>query len=124
MAGKKKFYLFTKGSSDYIILIVVMLILALGMIMVLSASSPSSLSESGDSYNLTLNMGKPATVIALASLANEKIQYPTPNLQEKFRKYPSDGSLERIVKANKEEDPELPVVGGIANSIFGKKINE
>ena len=29
-----------------------------------------------------------------------------------------------IVKANKEEDPELPVVGGLANSIFGKKINE
>ena len=29
-----------------------------------------------------------------------------------------------IVKANKEEDPELPVVGGIAKSIFGKKIEE
>lgn len=27
-----------------------------------------------------------------------------------------------IVKANKEEDPELPVVGGIAKSIFGKQI--
>lgn len=29
-----------------------------------------------------------------------------------------------IVKANKEEDPELPVVGEIAKSIFGKKIDE
>lgn len=29
-----------------------------------------------------------------------------------------------IVKANKEEDPELPVVGKIAMSIFGKKIDE
>lgn len=29
-----------------------------------------------------------------------------------------------IVKANNEEDPELPVVGGIAKSIFGKKIDE
>lgn len=29
-----------------------------------------------------------------------------------------------IVKANKEEDPELPVIGGIAKSIFGKKIEE
>lgn len=28
-----------------------------------------------------------------------------------------------IVKANKEEDPELPVVGGIAKSIFGKAID-
>ena len=41
---------FTKGASDYIIWIVVVLLVALGLIMVLSASSPSSLSEYGDSY--------------------------------------------------------------------------
>ena len=29
-----------------------------------------------------------------------------------------------IVKANNEEDPELPVVGNIAKSIFGKKIDK
>lgn len=29
-----------------------------------------------------------------------------------------------IIKANKEEEPELPVVGDIAKSIFGKKIEE
>ena len=29
-----------------------------------------------------------------------------------------------IVKANKEEEPELPVVGSIAKSLFGKKIEE
>lgn len=29
-----------------------------------------------------------------------------------------------IVKANKNEDPELPVVGDIAKSIFAKKIDE
>lgn len=29
-----------------------------------------------------------------------------------------------IVKANKEEDPELPVIGKVAMSIFGKKIDE
>ena len=29
-----------------------------------------------------------------------------------------------IVKANNEEDPELPVIGNIAKSIFGKKIEE
>ena len=46
----KKLSLFTKGTCDYIILIVVLIILAFGLIMVLSASSPSSLSESGDSY--------------------------------------------------------------------------
>ena len=46
----KKVSFFTKGSPDYSILIVVLIILACGLIMVLSASSPSSLSESGDSY--------------------------------------------------------------------------
>lgn len=34
------------------------------------------------------------------------------------------GIIIGIVKANKEEDPELPVIGGIAKSIFGKKIEE
>lgn len=29
-----------------------------------------------------------------------------------------------IVKANKEEDPELPVIGNIAKSIFKKQIEE
>ena len=29
-----------------------------------------------------------------------------------------------ISKANKEDDPELPVVGKIAKSVFGKKIDE
>lgn len=28
-----------------------------------------------------------------------------------------------IVKANKDEDPELPVVGNLAKSIFGKQID-
>ncbi|MBR3696836.1 MAG: FtsW/RodA/SpoVE family cell cycle protein [Clostridia bacterium] len=46
----KKISLLTRGSSDYIIYIVVLLLLSMGLIMVLSASSPSSLSESGNSY--------------------------------------------------------------------------
>lgn len=32
------------------------------------------------------------------------------------------GIIMGIIKANKEEDPELPVIGGIAKSIFNKKI--
>lgn len=39
-----------KGSGDITIIIVTAILVALGLIMVLSASSPSSLSESGDSY--------------------------------------------------------------------------
>lgn len=34
------------------------------------------------------------------------------------------GIIFGIVKANKEEDPELPVIGNIAKSLFAKKINE
>ena len=48
--NSNKFSLFTKGSMDYILLVVVILLVALGLIMVLSASSAMSLSESGDSY--------------------------------------------------------------------------
>ena len=32
------------------------------------------------------------------------------------------GIIMGIAKANKEDDPELPVIGGIAKSIFGKQI--
>ena len=34
------------------------------------------------------------------------------------------GIIMGIAKANKEEDPELPVIGGVAKSIFGKQIGE
>lgn len=34
------------------------------------------------------------------------------------------GIVMGIAKANKDEDPELPVVAGLAKSIFGKKIEE
>lgn len=34
------------------------------------------------------------------------------------------GIIMGIAKANKEENPELPVIGNLARSIFGKKIDE
>ena len=34
------------------------------------------------------------------------------------------GIIMGIAKANKEEDPELPVIGGVAKSIFAKQIGE
>ena len=34
------------------------------------------------------------------------------------------GIIMGLVKAGKEEDPELPVIGSIAKSMFGKKIEE
>lgn len=46
----KKFSSFLENPIDYTLLITVLLLLTLGLIMVLSASSPTSLSESGKSY--------------------------------------------------------------------------
>lgn len=53
MAKKKnkKFSSFLDNPIDYTLLITVLLLLTLGLIMVLSASSPTSLSESGRSYD-------------------------------------------------------------------------
>lgn len=51
MAKKRKsFSSFLNNPIDFTLLITILLLLAIGLIMVLSASSPSALSESGDSY--------------------------------------------------------------------------
>ena len=51
MAKKvKKFSSFLNNPIDYTLVITILLLLSIGLIMVLSASSPSALSESGDSY--------------------------------------------------------------------------
>lgn len=69
MAQKeKRIGLLTRGSSDFILIVVTMLLTALGLIMVLSASSPSSLSESGDSYKY-LRKQAIAAVIGIARYA-------------------------------------------------------
>ena len=47
---KKSFSSFLNNSIDFTLLVSILLLLALGLIMVLSASSPSALSESGNSY--------------------------------------------------------------------------
>ena len=64
---EKKSSFFTRGSADYIIMTVVFLILALGMIMVLSASAPSALSESGNSYSYFKSQAR-AAVIGLVAM--------------------------------------------------------
>ena len=73
--GKKKFNLFTKGSIDYTIWITVMILVAFGLIMVLSASSPSALSETGDSYKYIKKQAI-ATVIGLGLMMGvSKVDY-------------------------------------------------
>ena len=48
--NSKKYSSFFNNKLDYILLITILLLLSLGVVMVLSASAPSSLSESGNSY--------------------------------------------------------------------------
>ena len=43
---------------------------------------------------------KPEDIIALASISREEITYPPADYNEKFRKIPETGDLERYVKAN------------------------
>lgn len=65
--------------------------------------------KNGENYDLSLKINKPDDVIALASITNEKIEFPTPDYKEKFRKLPPNGKLERIVKANCENKNEYAV---------------
>ena len=77
MAKKKvkKFNLFTKGTIDYTILIVVLMLLSLGIIMVLSASAPSSLSESGNSYKYVIKQGISAVIGLIAMVFLSTVDY-------------------------------------------------
>lgn len=71
----KKFNLFTKGTIDYTILIVVLMLLSLGIIMVLSASAPSSLSESGNSYKYVIKQGISAVIGLIAMVFLSTVDY-------------------------------------------------
>ena len=53
---KKRFSSFFNTPMDFTLIVVILLLLTIGLIMVLSASSPSALSESGDSYKYFSNM--------------------------------------------------------------------
>lgn len=81
--GKKKFGLLTKGSVDYIIWITVMILVAFGLIMVLSASSPSSLAETGnDSYKYVKRQAISAVIGLVAMMALSKVDY---HIYRKFK---------------------------------------
>lgn len=72
---RKKFNLFTKGSVDYTIWITVMILVAFGLIMVLSASSPSALSETGDSYKYIKKQAISAVIGLCAMMGFSKVDY-------------------------------------------------
>lgn len=85
MAKKKKsFSSFLNNPMDFTLLIVILLLLAIGLIMVLSASSPSALSESGDSYKYFSKQLLFAILGIVAMLFISKIDY---RFYKKFSKH-------------------------------------
>ena len=65
--------------------------------------------QNGQEYDLSLKMDKPDDIIALASISREEISYPPVDAQEKFRKFPSEGELERLVRANNKNLDEYAI---------------
>jgi len=56
--------------------------------------------KNNQEYDVSLKMDKPKDIMALASISREEIVYPPSDYQEKFRKIPEMGELERVVRAN------------------------
>ena len=87
----RKFSKFANNQLDFILLITVILLLSLGLIMVLSASSPTSLAETGDdSYSYFREQAGFAIVGVIAMLFISKIDY---RFWKKFYKIAYIGSI-------------------------------
>lgn len=71
----KKVSKFVNNQFDFILLITVLLLLALGIIMVLSASAPSALSETGNSYTYVRKQAGFAIVGIALMFIISKIDY-------------------------------------------------
>jgi len=65
--------------------------------------------KNGSEYDVSLKMDKPEDIVALASLSREEIVYPPADYQEKFRRIPESGDLERLVRANNKNLDEYAV---------------
>ena len=73
--SKKRISSFLENPIDYTLLITILLLLALGLIMVLSASSPTSLSESGNSYKYFIKQAIFAGLGLVAMFFISKLDY-------------------------------------------------
>lgn len=71
----KKISKFVNNQFDFILCIIVLLLLALGVVMVLSASAPSALSETGDSYSYVKKQAAFAVVGIVAMFFISKVDY-------------------------------------------------
>lgn len=72
---KNKIKDFSKEPIDFVLLIIVLIMLASGIIMVMSASAPTSLSESGNSYEYVKTQAFSAVLGIIAMLVISKIDY-------------------------------------------------
>lgn len=79
-----------KKPVDFIMLVTILLLLALGIVMVLSASSPTALAESGDSYSYVKKQAGFAVVGIAAMLVISNIDYKE---YRKFYKLAYIGSI-------------------------------
>ena len=66
---------FSNQPFDFLLLIVVFIMLALGIIMVMSASSPTALAETGDSYSYVKKQAISAIIGLVAMFTISKIDY-------------------------------------------------
>lgn len=81
---EKSFSSFLNNPIDFTLLITILLLLSIGLIMVLSASSPSALAESGDSYSYFSKQLLFAILGIAAMLFISKIDY---RFYQKFYKH-------------------------------------
>ena len=84
MAKKKNFSSFVNNPIDFTLLITILLLLSIGLVMVLSASSPSALAESGNSYSFFSKQLIFAILGIIAMLFISKIDY---RFYQKFYKH-------------------------------------
>lgn len=81
---EKSFSSFLNNPIDFTLLITILLLLSIGLIMVLSASSPSALAESGDSYSYFSKQLIFAILGIIAMLFISKVDY---RFYQKFYKH-------------------------------------
>ena len=78
----------------------------------ITLTAPKSI-NAGEEYTATLEFIPPENIIAIASIASDKVEYPQKNAKEVYRKFPEDNVLERIFRANSDSVNEY-VVASIA----------
>ena len=65
--------------------------------------------NAGEEYTASLEFNPPANIIAIASIASDKVEYPQKQAKEVYRKFPEDNILERIFVLNSDNVNEYVV---------------